>query len=101
MSGAASRPRRRRGFEGEGGEKPEGEKGKGDKEPKDGSGDEGDKDKDGKKGKEKNDTDGDGGEDPNESPEDRARRILKDNADLETGPLSPGRREFRDAKKDW
>ena len=87
--------------EGEGGEKPEGEKGKGDKDPKDGSGDEGEKDKDGKKGKEKNDKDGDGGEDPNESPEDRARRILKDNADLETGPLSPGRREFRDAKKDW
>jgi Ca-activated chloride channel family protein len=39
--------------------------------------------------------------DPNESPEDRAHRILKENADLEKGPLSPGRREFRSAEKDW
>jgi Ca-activated chloride channel family protein len=39
--------------------------------------------------------------DPNESPEDRARRLLKESADLEKGPLTPGRREFRDPDKDW
>lgn len=38
---------------------------------------------------------------PDESPEDRARRILKENADLEKGPLTPGRREFRRPEKDW
>jgi tetratricopeptide (TPR) repeat protein len=91
--------------EGEKGEKSPkkpGEKGEGDEKPKDGSGDEGDKDKDGKKGKDKDKKDGDkNGENPNESPQDRAKRILKENADLEKGPLSPGRREFRDADKDW
>ncbi len=39
--------------------------------------------------------------DPNESPEDRARRILSENADVETGPLNPGRREFLPPAKDW
>jgi len=28
-------------------------------------------------------------------------RILKENADLEKGPLTPGRREFRSPAKDW
>jgi Ca-activated chloride channel homolog len=45
--------------------------------------------------------DGSGEADPNESPEERARRILAENADLERGPLNPGRREFRDPEKDW
>jgi len=39
--------------------------------------------------------------DPNESPEDRARRILSENADVETGPLNPGRRDFMLPEKDW
>lgn len=39
--------------------------------------------------------------DPNETPEDRARRILSENADVETGPLNPGRREFMLPEKDW
>lgn len=92
--------------EGEGeenGAKKPGEKGKGDQDPKDGSGDEGDPEKDGKKGK-NNDQDKEGdeeGENPNESPQERAHRILKENSDLEKGPLNPGRREFRDAEKDW
>ncbi len=51
-----------------------------------------------------NETDGKGGtkpEDANESPQDRARRLLQENADLEKGPLTPGRREFRNPAKDW
>jgi len=91
--------------EGEGdqkGPKKTGDKGEGDKDPKDSSGGEGDKDKDGKKGKEEDDKEGDkDGENPNESPGERAHRILKENADLEKGPLTPGRREFRDAENDW
>lgn len=73
----------------------------GDKNPKDGKGGKGDKEKNGKKGDDDK-KDGDkGGENPNESPQERAHRILKENADLEKGPLSPARREFRDAPKDW
>lgn len=89
------------GSEGDEGEPKSGDKGDGEK---DGRGDKGEKKRDGKngkddkdKGKDKNKGDGD----PNESPEERARRILKENADLEKGPLSPGRREFQDAEKDW
>jgi tetratricopeptide (TPR) repeat protein len=91
--------------EGEGeenGAKQPGEKGEGDQDPKDGSGGEGDQDKEGKKGKNKDEDQGDeDGENPNESPQERAHRILKENSDLEKGPLSPGRREFLDAEKDW
>jgi Ca-activated chloride channel family protein len=57
-----------------------------------------------KNGKKKNELKNDsknGENDPNESPQDRARRILKENADLEKGPPIPGRREYRDAEKDW
>jgi Ca-activated chloride channel family protein len=36
-----------------------------------------------------------------ESPEEHARRQLKENADLERGPLIPGRREFLPPEKDW
>jgi Ca-activated chloride channel homolog len=57
-------------------------------------------DKDGKDGDKKN-SDKPGGKDPNEGPEDRARRLLKENADLEKGPLTPGRREFSPPEKDW
>jgi Ca-activated chloride channel homolog len=82
-------------------DEPDGEQGKGEEEAKDGEGDEGDPDKE-NKGPEKNDKESDDeGDDPNESPEERAHRILKENADLERGPLSPGRRQFRDAEKDW
>ena len=92
--------------EGEGkGQKKPGDQGDGQKDPKDksGAGDEGKKDKDGKKGKDKDKKDGDksGGENPNESPKERAHRILKENADLEKGPLSPGQIQFGDARKDW
>jgi len=38
---------------------------------------------------------------PDESPEDHARRQLKESADLERGPLTPGRREFMPPEKDW
>jgi Ca-activated chloride channel family protein len=84
------------------GKKQPGEEGEGEEDPKDGEGDDGDEKKDGKKGDDGDEKDGDkGGDNPNESPEDRAHRILKENADREVGPLSPGRREFRDAKEDW
>jgi Ca-activated chloride channel family protein len=88
------------------GEKQPGEKGKGDEDPKDGKGGDKEPEKEGENGKNKDkgkdEKDGDkDGADPNESPKERAHRILKENADLEKGPLSPGRREFRDAEKDW
>lgn len=91
------------GKNGQKGEKKPGDKGGDQKDPKDGSGQDGDKKKDGKNVKEKEKKkEGDkGGENPNESPQDRATRILKENADLEKGPISPARREFRDAEKDW
>ena len=39
--------------------------------------------------------------DPDETPEERARRILSENADVETGPLNPARREIHPPEKDW
>ena len=92
--------------EGEGkGDKKPGDKGEGEKDSKDksGEGEDGKKDKDGKKGKEKDKKAGDkaGGDNPNESPKERAHRILKENADLEKGPLSPGQIQMGDARKDW
>ena len=86
------------GEEGDDGPKPPpGDKGKDGEDPKDGSGD-----KEQKPEQDKGDKDGDKDpKDPDESPEDRARRILKENADLEKGPLTPGRREFRPPEKDW
>lgn len=53
------------------------------------------------KGKEPDESDSKGGADPNETPEERARRILSENADLQKGPLTPGRREFMSPEKDW
>ena len=94
------------GEKGEKGKKKPGEKGGDKKGPNKGSGEDGEKDRDGKGGKEKdkNEDEKDGdkrGENPNESPKERATRILRENSDLEKGPVAPGRREFRDAKNDW
>ncbi|RYD19970.1 MAG: VWA domain-containing protein [Verrucomicrobiaceae bacterium] len=75
--------------------------GEGDKEDREGQGDEGEEKNQGKKGKEESENEGDDGNNPNESPQERAHRLLKENADTEKGPLTPGRREFRDAEKDW
>ncbi len=93
--------------EGEGdgdGEGKSGEKGKNGDKKKDGKGGD-EKDKDGKGGNKKKDNkDKDGkdkGNNPNESPQERARRTLKENADLERGPLTRGRREFINPEKDW
>jgi len=69
--------------------------------PDDGSGDESEKPDD-KSGKKKDEKESEEEPlDPGESPEERARRILKENADLEKGPLTPGRREFNPPEKDW
>ncbi|MEI6675972.1 MAG: VWA domain-containing protein [Verrucomicrobiota bacterium] len=38
---------------------------------------------------------------PDETPEERARRILGENADLEKGPMRPGRIEYNNPEKDW
>ena len=78
------------------GDKPQGDKGQGEEKKDDGSG--GDKEKKKKDDKPEGKKDG---KIPDETPGDRARRILKENADLEKGPLTPGRREFRPAEKDW
>jgi hypothetical protein len=78
-----------------------GEKGRGEEDPQDAAGDKQDK-PDEKSGDKKDDKEADKGQsDPQETPEQRARRILKENADLEKGPLIPGRREFRPPEKDW
>ena len=76
------------------------------KSPGDKSGEKREK-KDGSNGKEPKPKDdpgkdkGENAEDPNETPEKRARRILKDSADLEKGPLTPGQVEFNPPAKDW
>ncbi|MCX6880077.1 MAG: VWA domain-containing protein [Verrucomicrobia bacterium] len=38
---------------------------------------------------------------PEETPQDRARRILGENSDLEKGPLRSGRIEYNNPEKDW
>jgi Ca-activated chloride channel family protein len=87
--------------DGEGGGEP-GEDGQGEGDPnKDGPGGDKDKDGKGKNGDKDKDAKGKGKGDPNESPEDRARRILSDNADLEKGPAAQGRFEYRNPEKDW
>ena len=75
-----------------------GDKGDEKREKKDGSNGKEPKPKD-DSGKHKNK--GENPEDPNETPEKRARRILKDSADLEKGPLTPGQVEFNPPAKDW
>jgi hypothetical protein len=44
---------------------------------------------------------GDKGPKPGESPEEAARRILRENADFEKGALTPGRLEYSQPEKDW
>ena len=83
------------------GPKPPGDKGRGDKDPKDGSANEKTPPEDKPDPKPDAKDSSKGTSDPNETPEQRARRILRENADLEKGPLTPGRREFRPATKDW
>lgn len=82
--------------QGSGGEEPEEQgPGEGNEDEEGGKGDQPDEDaEDGESGEEE-------AENPNESPEERAARRLKENSDLEKGPLSPGRREFRNPEKDW
>jgi len=83
------------------GSKPPGDKGKGDDNPKNDTNQDQQKPDD-KSGNKKDDQDAAKGKtEPNETPEERARRILKENADLEKGPLTPGRREFQPPKQDW
>ncbi|MDX1680638.1 MAG: VWA domain-containing protein [Akkermansiaceae bacterium] len=38
---------------------------------------------------------------PGESPDERARRILRDSSDLEKGPISPGQFRLRQPEKNW
>lgn len=83
------------------GPKPPGTKGQGDDEPQDGPDGEKEKPDDQSGTKDDPKDPNKDAADPNETPEQRARRILKENADLEKGPLTPGRREFRPAEKDW
>ena len=83
------------------GPKTPGGKGRGEDDPKDAAGDNKDKPEE-KSGDKNDDKEADKGRtNPNETPGERARRILRENADLEKGPLTPGRREFRPAEKDW
>ncbi len=90
------------GKKGKKGQKKSGGKGDEGEEKKDGSGDDDPKNDGGEKGKKETKKDGEkDGDNPNESPQQRALRILKENSDLEKGPLSPGRREFGTADKDW
>lgn len=95
-------PQEGNGKKGKKGQKKSGDKGDEGEEKKDGSSDDDPKNNGGEKGKKETKKDGEkDGDNPNESPQQRARRILKENSDLEKGPLSPGRREFGTADKDW
>ncbi len=103
--------------EGEGqGEGSEGE-GKGGKGQGNGKGNR-DREDDGGGGEEKQDEQGPGEEEreestgekddkgdteprPGETPEEAAERLLRENADLQKGALSPGRRHFSRPEKDW
>jgi Ca-activated chloride channel family protein len=87
--------------QGEGGEGEDNQGGKGDDNSKPGgNGDQ--KEDSGDGGDEKNEeSKSKGPGDPNESAEDRARRLLSENADLEKGPLSQGNVNQRPPKKDW
>ncbi len=92
--------------EGEGGKGDEKKPGGGekDKDPKSKSGDKGEKPDQGKGGKGDKPKDSDsknGDKNPSEGPEDRARRLLKENSDVEKGPLAPGRYEFMPPQEDW
>lgn len=89
--------------EGEGGEEngePEEGPGDQDKSEQD-TGEEEGGDDEGKGDESDKESENDGDADPNESEEDRARRLLQENQDLEKGSLAPGRREIRDPEKDY
>jgi tetratricopeptide (TPR) repeat protein len=95
--------------EGEGGEGEEEGEGKGDQEREGDGGGEGDeKEEPGKGGdrpedKKPGEGDKDGGNKPKagETPEEAARRILRENADFEKGALSPGNLRYEQTEKDW
>jgi len=78
-----------------------GDKGNPDQPPKNKPGD--DPDKNGNKNPKDGDEQSDANppQKPDETPEDRARRILGENADLEKGPLRSGRIEYNKPEKDW
>lgn len=83
------------GEQGENGEE-KGEGEGGDQEEKDGKGGNRPDDK-----KEEGSKSGGKAPKPGETPEDTARRILRENADFEKGVLGPGRVEYRQPEKDW
>ncbi|WP_193213089.1 VWA domain-containing protein [Luteolibacter marinus] len=90
--------------DGEGDEKGDGEGNDGPKK----KGNNGDEEKDDGKGgdrpddkPEESDKDGGNKPKPGETPEDTARRILRENADFEKGALTPGRLHYRQPEKDW
>ena len=92
--------------DGEGESRENGEPNDSGEDPDDGSGDEGEEEGDGDEGDEQEGEgeteDGDEtGAKPGETEEDAARRILRENADLQKGALSPGRIEYRRPEKDW
>lgn len=113
MEQAPPQPGKGKPKEGESGKEGEPQEGEGSGEPqKDGSGGEGEEPdeegeggdqepKENNKGKEPDESDSKGAENPNETPEERARRILSENSDLQKGPLNKGRRDFRNPNKDW
>jgi len=89
------------GESGEGEPRESGGQGESEDEPREG-GEDDSRESDGPKGQQDDPNKSDEQQvDPDESPEDRARRILGDNADLETGPPVPGRHEFSPPEKDW
>jgi hypothetical protein len=93
--------------DGEGEPRDQGQPNDSGEDPQDGSGDE-DQEQDGNRDEGEED-EGDGetdegeetGAKPGETEEDAARRILRENADLQKGALSPGRIEYRRPEKDW
>ncbi|MFC7336285.1 VWA domain-containing protein [Haloferula chungangensis] len=91
---------------GEGGSGEEEGEGEGGEEEGEGEGEEEGEEKNdgGDKDGEPSESDGEGGKKepkPGETPEEAARRILNENADLQKGALSPGRLRFRRPDKDW
>lgn len=105
QQGESDNQEKKPGEEGDEGDEPKGDKGEGqEKEDENGKG--GDKENEeknqGKKPEKNKEPDsGKDGQRPDETPEDRARRILKDASDLEKGPLTPGNRMFNNPEKDW
>jgi hypothetical protein len=99
-------PKGDQGDQGEPKPKPSDGKGEDDQNPKDGAGDKEKKPdtENGPKKEEPMDQSKEGKApkpNPDESPEEQAKRILKENSDLEKGPITPGHREFRNPEKDW